>query len=360
MTLTLERRLLKREQQGNLRRLQRVCGLVDFASNDYLGLARSPSFGAAVFEAWERDKRVGATGSRLLTGNSQEFEELEARIAAFHGYEAGLLFNCGYMANVGLLSTVATQAGAVFFDAGVHASVRDGIRLGRAKAFAFRHNDLNHLEDRLKKGDCLGNRFICVESVYSTDGSLAPILGLCELAKRYGAHLIVDEAHAVGVYGPKGRGRVAEYAEMGAVFAQVVTFGKALGSFGAIVLGSCGLREALINFATSYMYTTALPRPALAAIGCSYDVFPFMESERKHLRQLMGNFAQKSLIQAIAVRGNVEGKRISQGLKQAGFDVRPLLSPTVQRGSEVLRLVLHAFNTEEELTRLIDLLGAVW
>lgn len=366
MAASLKNRLRQREMQGNLRRLHRFSSLTDFSSNDYLGLARSSSLAKAVREAWgEREKHSngwGSTGSRLLTGNSEVVEALEDKIAAFHGYEAGVLFNCGYMANVGLLSAVGVEGNIIFFDAGVHASVRDGIRLGQASAFAFRHNDLHHLEERLKRGGACGDRFICVESVYSTDGSRAPIPGLCALAERYGAHLIVDEAHAVGIFGPEGRGVVAEYSKMGSVFAQVVTFGKALGTFGAMVLGSHLLKQGLINFATSYVYTTALPEQMLMAIRCSYDRFPRMELERRQLKELIRVFQQRcsgvsaTPIQPVRIQGNREGRRISQALAQVGFDVRPLLSPTVRRGSEVLRIALHAFNTKEELERLIEVL----
>src|SRR5262249_569897 len=160
-----------------------------------------------------------------------------------HGYEAGLLFNCGYMANLGLLSAVAADEDLIFFDSAIHASSRGGIQLSQATAFPFKHNDVNHLEHRLKHCQTVGNRFICIESVYSTDGSKALLPEIVQLAKRYEAHLIVDEAHAVGVFGPEGRGLVAEYDLTADVFAQVVTFGKAVGTYGAIVLGTHLLKE---------------------------------------------------------------------------------------------------------------------
>ncbi len=363
MTVHSENRLLQRKKLGNLRTLQTIGPALDFSSNDYLGLARSSTLATAVFQEWEAYlsplNGLGATGSRLLTGNSLYAQQLEEKIAKFHGYEAGLLFSCGYMANVGLLSAITNQESVILFDAAVHASTHDGIRLSRAKAFAFRHNDLSSLESRLKNCSSQSDRFICVESIYSTDGSMANLSEISRLAREYGAHLIVDEAHAVGVCGPKGRGLVAEYNLTPHIFAQVATFGKALGTYGAIVLGSDLLKQALINFATSYIYTTALPFQTLASINCSYDLFPEMDQERVHLQKLIQIFRQSyqscslSHIQSIPIQGNAAVKQAAQTLVKQGFDVRPLTSPTVQRGHEVLRVCLHAFNTEGELRQLI-------
>jgi 8-amino-7-oxononanoate synthase len=355
MTPFLKQRLQKRKDTGNLRTLRIGPDLIDFASNDYLGLARSSRLLASVIEEQkvrpELLNGLGSTGSRLLTGNSNYAQELENRIAAFHGYEAGLLFNCGYMANVGLISTVVGDEDHLFFDAKVHASTHDGIRLSRAQAFAFRHNDLHHLEQRLKNASSRGNRFICVESIYSTDGSEAPLQDICQLAQCYRAHVIVDEAHAVGVCGPQGRGLVAEYQIMEQVFAQVVTFGKALGVQGAIVLGDTILKESLVNFATSYIYTTALPFHALAAIKCSYDLFPTLDRERHQLQALNGS---KIPIQFIKIRENEPVKKMALKLRKEGFDVSALMSPTVKRGCEGLRICLHSFNTENELKTLLE------
>lgn len=360
----VENKLAKRKKLGNLRELQTVQSLIDFSSNDYLGLARSSALAASVIQEWEIASDslngLGSTGSRLLTGNSPYAQELEDKIAQFHGYEAGVLFSCGYMANVGLLSSIASKDSIIFFDAGVHASTRDGIRLSQAKAFPFKHNHLEHLENRLKNSSSPSDRIICIESIYSTDGSIAPLPEICRLAQQYEAHLIVDEAHAVGVCGPNGRGLVAEYHLAPSVFAQIVTFGKALGTYGAIVLGSPILKQALINFATPYIYTTALPFHLLAAIKCSYGLFPKMEKERQQLRQLIQvlrtSYPHSSTtpIQAVPIRENDAIKQAAQALAKLGFDVRPLLSPTVQQGHEVLRVCLHAFNTENELFQLLN------
>lgn len=361
MTCRLESKLRKREQLGNLRRLQMTPLLIDFSSNDYLGLARSPLLEQAVKQEWHTPQALngyGSTGSRLLTGNSAYAQELEERLAHFHGYEAGLLFSCGYMANLGLLSTIAGEEETFLFDTGVHASMHDGMRLSRALALPFRHNDLEHLEQRLKHRSSRGECLICIESIYSTDGSLAPLREICQLARQYDALVIVDEAHAVGVYGSGGRGLVAEHRLTAEIFAQVVTFGKALGTYGAIVLGSERLKQALINFATSYIYTTAIPHQLLSAIKCSYDLFPSLDKERKQLQTLVQLFrktafsSSHSHIQSLLIPGNQAAKEASQKLLHRGFDVRPLLSPTVRRGHEILRICLHAFNTVEELEQL--------
>lgn len=369
MTWRLKDRLLKREQSGNLRQLSFCQNLIDFSSNDYLGLARSSFLADKVVHELARHKSflngLGSTGSRLLTGNSCYAQALEAKIAAFHGFEAGLLFNCGYMANLGLLSTIADRKDCIFFDSRVHASTRDGICLSKAEAFPFRHNDAGHLENRLKNCKAKGERFICIESVYSTDGSIAPLVEICRIAKDYGAHLVVDEAHAVGVCGFQGRGLVAEQDLYPYIFAQITTFGKAVGTHGAIVLGSRILKQALINFATSYIYTTALPMHSLAAINCSYDLLAGLEGERKHIQRLVQLFgssvanASKTHIQSIPIESNQAAKKFAQKLAKQGFDVRPLMSPTVQRGKEVLRICLHAFNTENELKMLLELIDSL-
>lgn len=366
MTLRLKDKLLKREREGNLRQLSVSQNLIDFSSNDYLGLARSSNLADLVRREFSRCKTslngLGSTGSRLLTGNTCYAQDLESKIAAFHGFEAGLLFSCGYMANLGLISTVADKEDSIFFDARVHASTYAGIRLSKADALPFRHNDLVHLENRLKNCAVKGNRFICIESIYSTDGSIAPLVEICRLAKEYEAYLIVDEAHAVGVCGYQGRGLVAEQNLCPYVFAQMTTFGKAIGVQGAIVLGSRVLKQSLINFATSCIYTTALSLHTLVAVSCSYNLLAGMESERNHIQSLVRLYcdsipnASKTHIQSIPVEGNKDAKEFAQKIIKEGFDVRPLLSPTVQRGKEALRICLHAFNTKEELQALLDLI----
>ena len=359
---TIEHKLQRRMHCGNLRTLnppkESCC---DFASSDYLGLARSPLFSALCLEEWQKKQRIGSGGSRLLTGNSYEAEFLEERIAAFHGYEAGLLFNCGYMANLGLLAAVAGENETIFFDAHVHASIRDGICLSRAPAFPFRHNDLNHLEQRLKaSANRKGRAYIYVESLYSTDGSKAPLQAISSLSSPYGASLIVDEAHAVGVFGRQGRGLVEEQGVTPYIFAQITTFGKALGTSGAIILGSLKLKEQLINFAKTFIYTTAMPYYQLAAIRCSYQLFPQLDMERAQLKRLIALCqSSETQIQTVQIQGNESARSLEKELAAEGYDLRALLSPTVQQGHERLRLCLHAYNTEQELLSLIQILEEI-
>jgi 8-amino-7-oxononanoate synthase len=363
----LNKCLLKRQRIGNYRTLRMESPLIDFASNDYLGLSRSQSLRQAVLNEWEtwNDRGVrnglGSTGSRLLTGNLSYIEKLEHQIASFHGFEAGLLFSCGYMANAGVLSCLASSNDRIFYDTHIHASTCDGIRLSRAAAYPFRHNDVGHLDNRLKHSSASGKRLVCIQSVYA-DGSLAPLEKLSSLCIDYGADLIVDEAHAVGVFGYHGEGLTSERKVTGSIFAQITTFGKGLGVYGAVVLGSSILREYLINFSKMFVYTTALPFPALAAIKCAYEMLPGLKKERSHLIHLVNHFRKTfksncaAPIQPISVAGNAGGLRFSQFLASRGFDVRPILSPTVQKGHECLRVCLHAFNTECEVNRLIDLI----
>jgi 8-amino-7-oxononanoate synthase len=366
----LENDLAKRKLHGNLRRLRTTQGLIDFSSNDYLGLARYPDFCSLVVQELKHLAHTsnlhgfGSTGSRLLSGNHSYIEELEKRIASFHGFDAGLIFSSGYMANCGLLSAVAKSHDTIFYDSHIHASMKDGITLSKAKAFPFKHNDCEHLEKRLKNISCKASRYILVESVYSTDGSASPLKKIAEIACTYDAKLIVDEAHAVGVFGTLGQGRVFEEKLHYQTFAQITTFGKALGVHGAIVLGSVQLKEYLLNFAKTCIYTTALPLSSFAAIKCAYAILPTLENERSHLQQLI-QFFQRSFqnstptaIQPIRVKGNERVQKLSQKLAKDGFDARAIMSPTVRRGQENVRIILHSFNSTDEIMQLQEKLCA--
>ena len=243
------------------------------------------------------------------------------------------------------------------------------MRLSYAHAFAFEHNDLDALERRLKAAT--GNVFVAVESVYSMDGDCAPLAEMAELCTIYGASLIVDEAHATGVFGKCGEGKVVELGLENEVFARLHTFGKALGCHGAIVLGSTTLRSYLINFARSFIYTTALPFHSLISISCAYDRLSSNNEERAESTRRISYFKKKSCqlsvissrykliesesaIHCVVVPGNENVKTIAHEIQDAGFDVRPILHPTVPKGSERLRICLHAFNTELEIDGLIE------
>ncbi|MBI4929265.1 MAG: pyridoxal phosphate-dependent aminotransferase family protein [Bacteroidetes bacterium] len=370
----LHHRLKSREEQDLLRKLSPENNLVDFSSNDYLGFARSEElqkFITAELQTPNSKLRTGSTGSRLLTGNSQYAEDLEKFIAEYHKAEAGLIFNSGYNANLGLISSVAQKGDVIFYDELSHASIYDGVRLSKAESFPFRHNDISHLEERLKfyrsNHDSNSNCFVIVESVYSMDGDFSPLKEITSLCEEYNANLIVDEAHATGIFGPKGEGRVVELNLHEKFFARVHTFGKALGCHGAIVLGSEYLRNYLINYARSFIYTTALPVHSLVVIKSSYnyllnsydrmlktnDLIKSFKSLVKD-KSVTGFLESSSPIQSLVVEGNEEVKRISLLVRKDGFDVRPILSPTVPKGKERIRICLHTFNTLEEIKGLLS------
>lgn len=365
----LKAALEKRDAQNALRKLVVNDQFADFCSNDYLGFARSAAFAKAVKEELAAMPAAGngSTGSRLLAGNTAYAEMLEKKIAAFHHAEAGLIYNSGYDANVGLFSALGQKDCTVIYDELIHASVHDGIRMSQATSYMFRHNDVLHLEERLKNAD--GVVYVAVESVYSMDGDerlLGPIAALC---RQYNAALIVDEAHATGITPNGGRGLVQELGLEDSVFARVHTFGKGLGCHGAIVAGSSLLRDYLVNFSRAFIYTTALPLHSLIAINQSYRLLQQSEATIRMLRSLIISFKDKaaaagihlipsnSPVQCLVIPGNAAVKQAAEALQQAGFDVRPILSPTVQKGRERLRICIHAFNSEEQVDRLIQQIG---
>lgn len=357
----LGRKLKEREAQDALRRLRLPEGKVDFCSNDYLGVVKNGLLGVITEDAH------GSGGSRLLAGNYPLVEETELAIAAFHGGQAALIFNSGYDANLGLLSSVPQRGDVILYDALSHASIRDGIRLSLAQAYGFAHNDLGELGAKLEKFSGGGTVFVVTESVFSMDGDFAPLREMAALCRQYNAQLIVDEAHATGVVGAKGEGLVQELGLENECFARVYTFGKAVGCHGAAVVGSTLLRVYLINFSRSFIYTTALPPASVRAIARAYALLPGLDAERERLRLLIGRFRQAPIawqrldsitpIQVVIVPGNAAVRGLADRLQEAGLDVRPIMSPTVEKGKERLRIVLHSFNTEEEVDRLTHLLG---
>ena len=363
----LQKKLQDRQEHNAFRRLLLPDGKTDFCSNDYLGIVRNQLIEKKLgeHEYTHPAFKHGSTGSRLLAGNYALVEETEKKLAVFHEAEAGLIFNSGYDANLGLLSCVPQRGDTIIYDYLSHASLRDGIRLSFAQSFSFRHNDLADLEKRLQAAT--GTIFVVTESVFSMDGDLAPLTAISDLCEQYGAHLIVDEAHATGVVGATGEGLVQHLNLQTKCFARVHTFGKAVGCHGAIVLGSERLRNYLVNFSRSFIYSTALPEASVAAIRCAYELFPFMQEERVHLQQLINTFQQATNnweklvsftpIQIVIIPGNDPVKKIAEALQAAGLDVRAILYPTVPVGKERLRIVLHAFNSMQELHKLLWVLG---
>jgi 8-amino-7-oxononanoate synthase len=360
----LNKRLEERKQHHAYRQLRLPDGKIDFCSNDYLGIVRNDLLSGPL-TIDHRPLGVfkhGSTGSRLLAGNYALLGETEKIISAFHDAEAGLIFNSGYDANMGILGCVPQRGDTIIYDYLSHASIRDGIRLSFAQAFSFAHNDMESLEQKLKVAG--GNIFVVTESVFSMDGDIAPLKEITSLCEKYNALLIVDEAHATGVIGEKGEGLVQHVNLQQKCFARIHTYGKAAGCHGAIVLGSENLRNYLINFSRPFIYTTALPETSVRAIRKAYEVFPLMTGERNHLQQLVSYFQSSTInferltsttpIQGIVVPGNEHVKNLSWHLQSNNLDIRPILYPTVPKGGERLRIVLHAFNTMEEIQLLIE------
>lgn len=358
----IQQKLEHRQQAGSYRQLKTENNLVDFSSNDYLGFARSAALKELVNQELLNNPQHlnGSTGSRLLKGNTQYAENLESYIAQFHQAEAALLFNSGYDANLGLLSSLPQRGDTVIHDELAHASIIDGIRLSYANRYNFKHNDLNELETKLKQAK--GNCYIVVESVYSMDGDIAPLTELSTLANQYNAALIVDEAHAIGVF---GSGLTNKLGLHDRIFARIVTYGKAMGCHGAAILGSKELCQYLINFARSFIYTTAAPFHQLATIRMAYKLLSIETEPVDALQKLISSYdiqmsintaTYSSAIKTVIINGNERTKQAAANLQNQGFDVRPILSPTVAAGTERLRICLHSYNTAAEISSLVDAL----
>lgn len=357
-------KLQQRVEDYSIRILRTSSPPFDFCSNDYIGFAQSTVLKEAINTELKTltDYKNGSGGSRLLSGNTDYIEETEQYIANFHCAENGLIFNSGYDANMGLLSSVPQRGDTIITDELIHASIIDGCRLTHATRYKFVHNDLNDLEVKLKLAK--GNIFVVVESVYSMDGDISPLVEIASLCRKYEANLIVDEAHATGVFGLNGRGLVNQLNLTNQVFARIITFGKALGTHGAIVLGSQSLRNYLINFARSFIYTTAAPIHSIVAIKCAYKLL--QQSDDQLIHQKINLFRSQvvkkdiismdriSPIQGIVFSSNEKTKAAALKLQQNNFDVRAILSPTVPKGKERLRICLHTFNSDEEIIDLTN------
>ncbi|MCO5935174.1 8-amino-7-oxononanoate synthase [Mucilaginibacter sp. RB4R14] len=365
----IQNRLDERKVLGTYRSLRTESDLVDFCSNDYLGFARYPALKVSIQQEIDAHplNLNGATGSRLISGNITYTEELEQQIASFHKNEAGLLFNSGYDANVGLFSSLPQKGDTIIHDELIHASIIDGARLSHANRYTFRHNDLKSLQGKLKqaKGVC----YVVIESIYSMDGDTPPIVEILKLTEQYSANLIVDEAHAVGLY---PFGLISHLGVQDKVFARVVTFGKALGCHGAIILGSNLLREYLINFSRAFIYTTAASFQQIAAVKMAYELLSKSSPEIEKLNCNINLFKQgikqsetypllqsDSAIQCIILNNNERAKHAAQTLQNSGLDVRAILSPTVAKGAERIRICIHSYNTAEDINLLTSTINNI-
>lgn len=362
-----QKALEERKEQHLLRTLPLLPEGIDFYSNDYLGLAQSQSLSLAIEEECRNAPKLnGATGSRLLSGNSEYAEQVEQEIAEFHKTESALVYASGYMANLGLISSLALKDTTLICDELMHASLIDGVRLGHAKKVKFKHNDLHDFTDKLKKAE--GQVIVLVESIYSMDGDICPIEELSELCTKHDALLIVDEAHAFGVAGENGEGLVQSLNLQNQVFARVITYGKAPGIHGAAVVGPSWLKEYQVNFSRSIIFSTAPSNHHFASIAAIYNHLSKCKPDRNQLKENIEYFVEKrrgvgghwldseTQIQSLIVPGNKEVIDLAEKLKEAGINALPIRRPSVAEGSERIRFCLHSFNTEEEIDLLFDTL----
>ncbi len=351
------------------RQLSLSTDLIDFSSNDYLGFSRS----AFIRQKVEQDLlllkglKFGATGSRLLNGNTALHEALENKLAKFYHAEAALLFNSGFDANIGLIATVARKGDIIFYDELVHASIHQGMRLSGAHLVSFCHNDIEDLKAQLEQIGNHHTRFLITESLFSMQGDIAPLRQLAQLAKSADLNLIVDEAHANGIFGSMGSGLCNREEIEENCLARVFTFGKAIGSHGGVVVGNKTLKDYLINFSKPFIYSTALNLADLLSVEHAYFLLQNNINQQFKLNNLILNFNSSTRLKQLSqyitgdgpvygffVKGNENCRRAASYLQANGFDIRPILSPTVPKGKERLRIILHSFNTLAEIENLID------
>ena len=376
----LTSKLEQRTANNSLRKLSLPNTLIDFASNDYIGFAKSETIFNET-HSYLVDNNIiqnGATGSRLLSGNHKVYQEAENYIAKFYQSESSLIFNSGYDANVGFFGAVPQRNDIILFDELSHASIRDGIQLSNAKSYKFKHNDFEDLERLLLKLSTDNQQpttiYIVTESVFSMDGDCPNLEELVLLSNNYNCNLVVDEAHALGVFGVFGEGLVQMLEIQDSIFARIVTFGKGLGCHGAAIIGSNELKNYLVNFARSFIYTTGLSPHSVATILVAYQ---YLETGKKSLgilKENINHFNQeknilglkplfvrsKSAIQSAIIPGNQTVKSIANQLQEKGFDVKAILSPTVPEGQERLRFCLHSYNSKEEISEVLKLLSGFY
>lgn len=366
----LNKRLEIRHQENSFRKLSQNPSLIDFTSNDYLGLAHSEELFKMIHaKVAELPHLNGATGSRLLSGNNSYTEEIESKLAAIFKADAALIFNSGYAANQSVLSAIPQREDTILYDELAHACIRDGARLSFATRLSFRHNNLNDLEEKIKKAK--GHIYIAVESIYSMDGDHCPLAELITLAEKYTATIILDEAHSTGVLGNNGAGLAVSLGLEKKIPIRIYTFGKAMGVHGACVTGSRVLIDYLINFARPFIFSTAMPLHSIASIDCAFTYLAHHVTLQQELNQRISAFLSvadtmeikkipsHTQIQGIVISGNQKAKNTSAQLSNLGFDIRAILSPTVAKGSERLRICLHTYNTNEQISNLVKTLSII-
>lgn len=364
----IEQKLTDREADNSLRSLTVFTNGVDFYSNDYLGFSQSKGLYQSAVETVEGLAfKNGSSGSRLLSGNNTFTQEVETYLAKFYKAESALLMNSGFNANVGFLATVPAAGEVVLYDELSHASIREGLQLSRAKSYKFKHNSINDLERLLKKQKT--TCYVVVESVYSMDGDEAPIKELLKLCEKHKAYLIVDEAHGVGVVGENFKGATYKL-KSDYLLARIVTFGKAFGVHGAVVLTHKKVKEYMVNFCKHFIYSTADSPHNIATIKAAHqklenstrtqkltDNIQFFNKLLKE-HNIKSHFVKsQTAIQCAVIGDNKKTKQISKELVKQNFIIKPILSPTVAKGTERVRICLHSFNKKKEMNDLVCLLA---
>ena len=377
MSLILPSSLLKaidqRKKEDAFRSLSLKNYIVDFYSNDYLGLAHNSQQREYAQTLLSREPQYnGSTGSRLLSGNYPLIEKAEEQLAAFHQAPKGLIFNSGYDANVGIFSSIPLKGDVVLYDQYIHASIRDGLQLTNAQSFKFKHNSLEDLREKLERfSGKYTTIYIATEAVFSMDGDIPNLKEMVALSKQYQAYLIVDEAHSVGVFGERGEGLCQQLGIADEIFLRLITFGKGIGAHGAIALAQEPVIDYLINFARSFIYTTAPSPESIALVMASYKLLPELK-ERKVLQERIAFFREKipsfpsteqvyfmdsqSSIQGLIVKDTQRLRNLSSLLQTQGLGIKPIYAPTVPKGEERLRICLHSFNSQAEIEQLFSLI----
>ena len=364
----LQTRLSRIEADGLLRSLRAPSG-IDLSSNDYLGLSTHPLLKQRMMEAVMREG-CGSTGSRLLRGERESFAAVERAFAAFKGTDRSLYFSSGYMANLAVLTTFPESEDVIYSDERNHASLIDGIRLSRARRVIFPHNNVDTLARLLQEDTSPGQRFLVTESLFSMDGDMAPLADYAVLCRSSGAALIVDEAHAVGIYGERGSG-LTEAAGVGDdVFVSINTAGKALGVSGAFVGGSAQAVDYLIQLARPFIFSTAAPPPIAAALEATLTLLASEPRRREQLRHRARYLRERlsaaginipsgsSQIIPVVIGENAPAVAVSRELQEAGFDVRAIRPPTVPAGTARLRISVNVNLCEDTLDRFVAALAS--
>jgi 8-amino-7-oxononanoate synthase len=378
----IDTELQRLKDAGLYRRLRRVEGaqdailtldgreVINFSSNNYLGIANHPALAAAAKAAIDR-YGCGSGASRLISGNMALHEELETKLAQFKDTEAALVFNSGFQANTGILSTLVGEGDVIFSDALNHASIIDGCRLSRATTQVYGHGDLDQLETQLKEAPSSARKLIVSESIFSMDGDQAPLVGIVELAEKYNAMVMVDEAHATGIFADNGAGVVAKLGLVERVTVQMGTLGKALGGFGAYVAGSGALRDLLINRCRSFIFTTALPPAVMAMALAALDLIRQEPQRRAALwancRRLNQGLTKlgfalgsgESPILPLMVGDAKKSMELCERLLERGVFAQGIRPPTVPPGTSRLRITLMATHTSEQIDKALQVFREV-